>query len=150
MGLDSVELVMAWEREFGIDIPDEAVEHMLTPAVVIDWISQELGAVSDDPPQPCVSLLEFHQIRRELMAKGMPKSEIKPGTSLRGMWPFRHTVQDEVWKRVGVRAEALCKRPQPKWTRNEVRTVARHIIRHQIGVTRFSDSDEFIRDLGLD
>lgn len=36
MGLDSVELVMAFEEEFGISIPDEAAASMLTPAAAID------------------------------------------------------------------------------------------------------------------
>ncbi len=36
MGLDTVELVMAFEEEFEVDIPDADAAHMLTPRLVID------------------------------------------------------------------------------------------------------------------
>ena len=38
--LDQVELVMAFEEEFGIEIPDEAAEKITTVAKAIDYISQ--------------------------------------------------------------------------------------------------------------
>lgn len=41
MGLDSVELVMAFEEEFGICIPDPAAEKMRTPRDVIDFVVLE-------------------------------------------------------------------------------------------------------------
>lgn len=43
MGLDSVELVMAFEEEFGVDIPDSAAEKMLTPSDVIDFVLANCG-----------------------------------------------------------------------------------------------------------
>ena len=42
MGLDSldvVEVVMAMEEEFTIEIPDNESEKLLTPALVIDYIA---------------------------------------------------------------------------------------------------------------
>lgn len=45
MGLDSVELVMAFEEEFGISIPDSAAENMLTPRHVIDFVLDARSAV---------------------------------------------------------------------------------------------------------
>ncbi|MDF3075991.1 MAG: Acyl-carrier [Alphaproteobacteria bacterium] len=41
MGLDSVELVMAFEKEFGIDIPDAEAEKMVTPRHVRDYVISE-------------------------------------------------------------------------------------------------------------
>ena len=38
--LDTVELVMAFEEEFGIEIPDEDAEKMLTVQNVIDYIKE--------------------------------------------------------------------------------------------------------------
>jgi len=39
--LDTVELVMALEEEFGIDIPDEAAEKILTVGNAIDYIKEK-------------------------------------------------------------------------------------------------------------
>ena len=38
--LDTVELVMAFEEEFGIEIPDDAAEKILTVKDAIDFIEQ--------------------------------------------------------------------------------------------------------------
>jgi acyl carrier protein len=37
--LDTVELVMAFEEEFGVEIPDEAAEKIVTVKDAIDYIS---------------------------------------------------------------------------------------------------------------
>jgi len=39
--LDTVELVMAFEEEFGIEIPDDAAEKILTVKDAIDFISSK-------------------------------------------------------------------------------------------------------------
>lgn len=41
--LDHVELIMALEEEFAIDIPDEAAEKIETVSDVIDYISSEIA-----------------------------------------------------------------------------------------------------------
>jgi len=41
--LDTVELVMAFEEEFGCEIPDDAAEKILTVKDAIDYISQNSG-----------------------------------------------------------------------------------------------------------
>ena len=38
--LDTVELVMAFEAEFGIEIPEDAAEKILTVGAAIDYIKQ--------------------------------------------------------------------------------------------------------------
>ncbi|WGF90053.1 acyl carrier protein [Marinivivus vitaminiproducens] len=38
--LDTVELVMAFEEEFGVEIPDEAAEKILTVQDAINYIDQ--------------------------------------------------------------------------------------------------------------
>jgi hypothetical protein len=35
------------------------------------------------------------------------------------------------------------------WTDEEVRQIVREIIRDQLGIDKFRDSDEFVRDLGV-
>jgi len=41
--LDTVELVMALEEEFGIEIPDEEAEKIATVGNAIDYIAQNSG-----------------------------------------------------------------------------------------------------------
>lgn len=38
--LDQVELVMAFEEEFGVEIPDEAAEKITTVGKAVDFITQ--------------------------------------------------------------------------------------------------------------
>jgi acyl carrier protein len=38
--LDTVELVMAFEEEFGVEIPDDAAEKILTVKDAIDFIKE--------------------------------------------------------------------------------------------------------------
>jgi len=42
--LDTVELVMALEEEFDIEIPDEDAEKMTTVQTAIDYLEQKVGA----------------------------------------------------------------------------------------------------------
>lgn len=41
--LDTVELVMAFEEEFGVEIPDEDAEKLKTVGDAINYLSQKLG-----------------------------------------------------------------------------------------------------------
>lgn len=42
MGLDTVELVMAFEDEFGVSIKDEDAEKMITPGNVADYVFSQV------------------------------------------------------------------------------------------------------------
>jgi acyl carrier protein len=44
--LDTVELVMALEEEFGCEIPDEQAEKITTVQQAIDYINSQLGSSS--------------------------------------------------------------------------------------------------------
>ena len=41
--LDTVELIMQFEEEFGIEIPDEDAEGLISVGKAIDYISQKLN-----------------------------------------------------------------------------------------------------------
>lgn len=53
MGLDGVELVMALEEEFGVEIPEAAAAQMRTPRDVIEWLvaAQQRGELFQPPPR---------------------------------------------------------------------------------------------------
>jgi acyl carrier protein len=151
MGLDGIELVMAFEEEFGISISDEAAAHMLTPADAITWISKRVNALPDR--SPCFSMVEFHRVREEQFTMNdIPRRAVKLQSLLPNGWLASRTVRDEVRHRVRTRANALMKyrKLDPQWKRSEVREAVREIIREQIGVEEFSDKDHFVRDLGID
>lgn len=61
MGMDGVELVMAFEEEFGISIPDSAASQMLTPRQVIDFVVEQRRRVAQIDAQAHVN-----RILREL------------------------------------------------------------------------------------
>jgi hypothetical protein len=54
MGMESVELVMDFEDTFGVRIPDQEAEKMVTPRHVIDWLckKQSQGMLFSEPPLP--------------------------------------------------------------------------------------------------
>jgi acyl carrier protein len=151
MGLESVELVMAFEEELGISISDEDASLMLTPRHVMDWICTKISAEADDGP--CLSMVEFHHVRHENFTRhGVPRRAVTLKSWMPNGWLSQRTVRQEVIQRVGIRATALSKRRKHdrQWKRSEVREIVRRIIRDQIGVEDFSDHDHFIRDLGID
>ena len=41
--LDTVELVMAFEEEFGVEIPDDAAEHILTVKDAVSFLEENAG-----------------------------------------------------------------------------------------------------------
>ena len=41
--LDTVELIMQFEEEFSIEIPDEDAENLLSVKQAVDYITQKLG-----------------------------------------------------------------------------------------------------------
>ena len=49
MGLDSVELVMAFEEEFEVEIPDDEAERIITVGDARDCIVGKLRARAEDP-----------------------------------------------------------------------------------------------------
>ena len=41
--LDTVELIMQFEEEFGIEIPDDDAENLLSMKQAVDYITEKLG-----------------------------------------------------------------------------------------------------------
>jgi hypothetical protein len=79
MGLDTVELVMSFERYFNLEIPDAVSESIHTVGEVITWFSKQLGVAE-----------QRHSTVRVAVAEQL-LSELPPGaaeaTSLRQVLP---------------------------------------------------------------
>lgn len=178
MGLDGVELIIAVEDVFGITISDAVAASMITPAILISHVQEAVRA--GDVPKPCISLRAFHKVRASLMRTvGVSRTDIALDTPIRILFPspdrvalwnsFRQDsdistlpplrfgrgwlfsptrVSDLVSIAVLDKANQL--REERTWTNEEVRQVIREIIRDQLGIEKFNDSDEFVRDLGID
>ena len=88
MGLDGVELVMTFEEDFSVDIPDAVAAEMMTPRHVIDFLFQKRGTDSG----PCLSQRAFYRLRRALMRLGHERKALRPETSLASLFPARSRV----------------------------------------------------------
>lgn len=81
MGLDTVELVLAFEEEFEIAFPDKDAETLTTPGQVADYV---LSRLQSNPDGPCQSQVRFYRLRAALMQVfGLPRNAIRPQTPLR-------------------------------------------------------------------
>ncbi len=68
MGLDGVELILATEEEFGIEIADSDAANLLTPHQLAAHVSHLLGRVEMKSSR-CLSRAAFYRIRRTLCAE---------------------------------------------------------------------------------
>lgn len=82
MGLDTVELVISIEEEFGIEISDADACELDTPRKLADYVRLRLGEKCSDDPG-CLSQAQFYRLRRHLVEQlGTPRKAIKPDTPL--------------------------------------------------------------------
>jgi acyl carrier protein len=178
MGLDAVELVLAVEEAFGIAIPDSVAAEMITPAILISYVQQAVSARPER--KACISQRAFHKVRASLMkATGVGRRDVTLKTPIRRLfsgpqrtehwrdfkgyaglpvlpnlgfgsgWLFGPTsVKDLVSGAISAMSDDM--REERSWTSEEVRQIVRQIISEQLAVEKFKDTDEFVRDLGLD
>jgi len=95
MGLDSVELVLAIEEEFGVDIPDHDAEKMVTVGVIYEWLKIRIATTE---PIACLTQRVFYKLRRALIENyRLERHLIAPDTRLTDLltldeieegWPF--------------------------------------------------------------
>ena len=80
MGLDTVELVMAIEDEFSIQILDTDAEAMMTVGQVYEYILAKRGIKRQSL---CLSAVTFYRLRRVLLKlSNRERHTIRPGTRL--------------------------------------------------------------------
>lgn len=113
MGLDGVELVMAFEERFGISITDGEAGNIRTPKDVIDLIMSKIK-VTDE--KLCLSQRAFYLLRNALIRKlGISRNSINPDTDLGKIIPKSDIKR--VWKelRTEVQARSWPKLVRPLW-----------------------------------
>ncbi len=87
MGLDTVELIMAIEEEFGVDIPDKTAEKIFTVGDVYEFLKAHV-ATSD--PGVCLTQQVFYKLRRALIENyGLRRHEIKLDTRMTDLMPLK-------------------------------------------------------------
>ena len=180
MGLDGVELVMAWEESFGITITDAEAGSLYTPRQAIDSIYSKLATVGTSGPGGCLTQRAFYRLRSAIHAAfDIDPKRICPDTSLDmllpagkrrerwrvlqarigvasfprmffGMLPYGCGTVGSLARRLAARQPDFFRHSAEPWTRPQVRAMVREIIVEQLGIPEFSDDDEFVRDLRVD
>lgn len=179
MGLESVEIVMAWEESFGITLSEAEAAKMFTTRNTIDFIYATLRAAEPSLPEDsgCLALRAYYRLKRSCIHHGIDSSGVRPDAKLADLVPwvnrkeriaailnyagFAHPpripfglrftfgrLRDYVLDGV-ISHHRVLRRPGTTWSREQVREVARAILRVQLVVTRFSDDARFVQDLGV-
>jgi hypothetical protein len=82
MGLDTLELVMAFEDEFGIAIPDAAASEMVTVDRTVQYIVAQLRA-QPAPAGVCTTARAFYRLRKKLVDRfGVSRSQVRTDTAI--------------------------------------------------------------------
>ena len=121
MGLDGVELIMAVEEEFSVEISDANAEKIRTPQDLIDIICAKMAA-ADKPGRVCQSQHSFYRLRRALCTQtGQPRKTVTPATPLTDLLPV--DMRDPSWRKLreAVQAEEW---PSPVRSPGAVRATA--------------------------
>jgi hypothetical protein len=90
MGLEAVELVMAFEETFQISISDAEAEKLITPRHVVDLIVAKLD-IQDGPKSLSLGDQSFARLRDGLASFGIPSYLVTPEQSLEVIFPNRES-----------------------------------------------------------
>ncbi|MBS2008934.1 MAG: hypothetical protein JST01_17925 [Cyanobacteria bacterium SZAS TMP-1] len=95
MGMDSIELVLEIEQEFGIEIPDNIAEQITTVGEMYEFLKERLHST---PPAHCMTQRMFYKVRKAITDNyAVPKQSITldtklkdlaPAQELKDAWPF--------------------------------------------------------------
>jgi hypothetical protein len=100
MGLDSVELIMSIEDQFGIAIPDAECETIATVQQAVDSVFEKIKI---HPNNKCLSQIVFYRIRKALEQFGNDKKEITPNTKMSDVLSETNLAYD--WRRLEVKLQ---------------------------------------------
>ncbi|NEO86726.1 MAG: acyl carrier protein [Spirulina sp. SIO3F2] len=172
MGLDAVELVLAWEEAFDITIGEEDAEEIQTPAMAIAYIAKKLNA-SSSVIGVCPTLRAFHFVCQVLRSQlNLFRHQVCLDSRLNQLIP--RDQRREVSQAIGAELKisrlpnsipnwTMCistvqelvdwlvtNYPQEfvdgQWTHNQIRSIVRAVIRNQMEVRYFSDDVDLQRE----
>jgi acyl carrier protein len=172
MGLDSVELVLAVEERFGVNITDAEAQACTTPGTLVEIISAKLELSNE---RICLAQRAFHLLRKSAMeildvprksvvleadvrALTNGKLESKIWAALESSLQARSWPTLTIWKRIPGRA-ATFRALVPfamtsafiSWHRDQVAQIIRDLVIKQLGLkeTEYREDANFVTDLGL-
>jgi hypothetical protein len=177
MGLDGVELVMAWEDTFGISIDDAEAARLLTTRDVSALIYQQVRTPGREDTGS-LALRAFFRLRRGFLAHGVPRKNIRPDAKVSSLLPGKNRrqilndiresaglprlaplpfglqftlgrIQDMVLDSV-IGQHRTLRLPGHGWSLAQVREVIRAVMNAQLQLRKFSDDAEFVKDLKID
>jgi hypothetical protein len=177
MGLDAVELILAWEDTFGISISDAEAERMFTTRQVVERIYERIRGTGPEDCG-CLSMRAFNRLRKAFLAEGVSRRDVRPEARVTSLLPDRH--RRDILSAVCERAGLLPLKRLPfglqftfgrvsdividsvigqhnslrlaghGWSVVQVREVVRAVMYAQLALRRFSDDAQFIKDLKID
>lgn len=177
MGLDIVELIMTFEDEFDLAIPDNVAAELRTPGQVTDFLVSALRAGAG-PPEVCPGARSFYRLRRQLVTRyGAARSAVRPDemigalvpTTGRRDWPsiadaaglrrepsilFRSDFPPAdmpLFELIRTRSRAAWRRPDGSINVDMVFARVCAIVAEQTGtpLARVRRDTDFVRDLGM-
>jgi len=177
MGLDSVELILAWEESFGISISDAEAEGMFTTRQIAERIFEKVRSTSPEDCG-CLSMRAFFRLRKAFEAEGVSRCDVHPDAKVTSLLPSRQRrdVLSVVCERAGFRPlkrlpfglqftfgrvrdividtvigqHDVLRRQAHGWSLIQVREVVRAVMYAQLALRRFSDDAHLIKDLAVD
>ncbi|MBS1953900.1 MAG: phytanoyl-CoA dioxygenase family protein [Cyanobacteria bacterium SZAS-4] len=92
-GLDSVELIMAIEEEFGLEIPNEVAENLFTVGQTYEYLRSQLDKADGEE---CFSQRLFYKLRKALVNNfNLQRREITPESNMSDLVPLEQL--EEGW-----------------------------------------------------
>jgi hypothetical protein len=165
MGLDGVELMVRVEQAFQISISDPVAARILTPRDLIDYVS---SLVVVESSERCETQKIFYTIRQSLSTRAsiqldtkltelfsfQPWAVIRTRLGINNLEHLPRTVFGPKLRTVRelvfwIAEENQARNKPTIWTRESIALTVRHVIADVIGLHGFSQSAQFVRDLGI-
>lgn len=169
MGLEGVELVMAYEDAFGLEIADTDAVNLLTPRDVIEFLAARVPMASESA---CLEQRAFYLLRSTAMEMtATERRSITRATPVSSVFMFmspseiskrlseklktrsrisidRMTTVEDVVRELVRSSIQVVKRDSP-WTKGEIAHVVKQITLEQLGDVSYAEDRRFVEDMGM-